>query len=100
MTRRIITLTLSMPTDTPPNEPNGFQRLRKLLKCLLRVYGLRCVDIREQQTPPETPTDAPLATVATVATVAVSAPLPIDAPLPFSGSLHIGPPAPGWFHGR
>ena len=44
---RIFTLTLSMPTSTPPNEPNGFQRLRKLLKCLLRSYGLRCVDIRE-----------------------------------------------------
>ena len=46
---RTFCLTLAMPTATPPNEPNGFQRLRKLLKCLLRTYGLRCVDISERK---------------------------------------------------
>ena len=45
---RVFTLTLSAPTDTPPTEPNEFQRLRKLLKALLRTYGLTCIDIQEQ----------------------------------------------------
>ena len=45
---RTFTLTLAMPTKTPPNEPNGFQRLRKLLKALLRSYGLTCVNIKEE----------------------------------------------------
>ena len=45
---RTFTLTLAMSMSTPPNEPNGFQRLRRLLKCLLRSYGLRCIDIKEQ----------------------------------------------------
>ena len=48
---RTFTLTLSMPTTTPPNEPNGFQRLRQLLKCLLRSYVLKCVNIQEQNEP-------------------------------------------------
>jgi hypothetical protein len=41
-----ITLTLTLPASTPPHDPNGWQRLRRLLKSLLRSYGLRCVDIR------------------------------------------------------
>ncbi|MCU0710428.1 MAG: hypothetical protein MUC43_00105 [Pirellula sp.] len=41
-----ITITLTTPASYPPPEPDAWQRLRKLLKALLRVYGLRCVDIR------------------------------------------------------
>jgi hypothetical protein len=43
----IITLTLEAGVF-PPNEPDGWQRLRKLLKALLRSYGLRCIDIRRE----------------------------------------------------
>ena len=48
MITRTFTITLAMPSSTPPNEPNGFQRLRRLLKCLVRSYGLRCIYITEQ----------------------------------------------------
>jgi hypothetical protein len=56
MTRTIV-LTLTMPTNPPPPEPGGFQRLRRLLKALIRSYGLRCVDIAE--TKPNEQTAAP-----------------------------------------
>ena len=49
MTGRTLTLTLVIPSTTPPNEPDGWQRLRRLLKTLLRTYGLRCIDIREDK---------------------------------------------------
>ncbi|XZE45161.1 hypothetical protein SH467x_000367 [Pirellulaceae bacterium SH467] len=41
----IITLTLETGSH-PPNEPDGWQRLRRLLKCLLRSYGLKCIGIK------------------------------------------------------
>ncbi len=39
--------------DYPPDSPDGWQRLRKLLKALLRSYGLRCVDIRRDDEEPK-----------------------------------------------
>jgi hypothetical protein len=33
----------------PPNEPDGWQRLRRLLKALLRSYGLRCKSIEPEK---------------------------------------------------
>lgn len=51
---RTFCLTLAVPSDFPPDEPSGMQRLRKLLKALLRSYGLRCIDIKEQHAEPET----------------------------------------------
>jgi hypothetical protein len=53
-----ITITLTTPASYPPGEPDQWQRLRKLLKSLLRVYGLRCVDISRQDESP-TPTSTP-----------------------------------------
>ncbi|XZE45981.1 hypothetical protein SH467x_001243 [Pirellulaceae bacterium SH467] len=32
-----------------PDGPDPFQRLRRLLKALLRVYGLKCVSIRRKE---------------------------------------------------
>ena len=57
---RTFTLTLSMPTSTPPTEPNGWQRFRKVLKALLRTHGLTCVHIQEQDAKPDEPIDGPL----------------------------------------
>lgn len=31
------------------SDPAGIRRLRRALKCLLRSFGLQCVDIREEQ---------------------------------------------------
>ena len=39
-----ILLTIELP-ETVGDEPDGFQRLRKFLKCLLRVYRIRCVAV-------------------------------------------------------
>ena len=39
-----ILMTISVPAF-PPNEPDGWQRLRRLLKALVRSYGLRCESI-------------------------------------------------------
>ena len=39
-----IELIIELP-ETIGNEPDGFQRLRKFLKCLLRVYRIRCVSV-------------------------------------------------------
>jgi hypothetical protein len=44
----IIILTISVPASSPP-EPDGWQRLRRLLKALVRSYGLRCESIEEKQ---------------------------------------------------
>jgi hypothetical protein len=45
----IIILTIRIPT-LPPPKPDGWQRLRRLLKALVRSYGLRCESIEEKQT--------------------------------------------------
>ena len=39
-----ILLTIELP-ETVGDEPDGFQRLRKFLKALLRVYRIRCVAV-------------------------------------------------------
>jgi hypothetical protein len=46
--RKTITLVLMLPNDKPRDD--GFCLLRKLLKSLVRGYGLKCVDIRETTT--------------------------------------------------
>jgi hypothetical protein len=43
--RKRIALLLELPANRPRDE--GLCLLRKLLKGLIRGYGLRCVDIRE-----------------------------------------------------
>ena len=42
----MIILTIEIPTY-PSGGPDGWQRLRRLLKCLIRAYGLRCRSINE-----------------------------------------------------
>ena len=37
-------MTIELP-ETVGDEPDGFQRLRKFLKALLRVYKIRCVAV-------------------------------------------------------
>ena len=44
----IIILTISVPASSPP-EPDGWQRLRRLLKALVRSYGMRCESIEPKQ---------------------------------------------------
>ncbi|MFY8071623.1 MAG: hypothetical protein ACOVNQ_08045 [Pirellula sp.] len=44
-----ILLTIELPESVDP-EPDGFQRLRKFLKCLLRVYRIRCVAVSPDPT--------------------------------------------------
>jgi hypothetical protein len=44
----IIILTISVPASSPP-EPDGWQRLRRLLKALVRSYGMRCESIEAKQ---------------------------------------------------
>jgi hypothetical protein len=39
-----ILLTIELP-ETVGDEPDGFQRLRKFLKALLRIYRIRCVAV-------------------------------------------------------
>lgn len=46
--RKRITLTLELPQERPRDD--GLCLLRKLLKSLIRGYGMRCVDIRELHT--------------------------------------------------
>lgn len=42
-------------TPTPdPSDPTGLRRLRRALKALLRLYGLRCVEVSERAEPLET----------------------------------------------
>ena len=45
----LVVLVLRVPASSPP-EPDGWQRLRRLLKALVRSYGLRCESIEEKQT--------------------------------------------------
>lgn len=42
--REIIVLTISVPKQNG-SEPDGWQRLRRLLKALVRSYGMRCESI-------------------------------------------------------
>ena len=51
--KRRIVLTL-LVTASPPNprEPSDWQRLRRFLKAMLRSYGIKCVDLREQTVEP------------------------------------------------
>jgi len=44
--KRRIALLLELPADSP--DSLGMIALRRLLKGLLRAYGLRCIDIQEQ----------------------------------------------------
>ena len=44
-TKRRIALLLELPADSP--DSLGMIALRRLLKTLLRVYGLRCISIKE-----------------------------------------------------
>ena len=44
--RRRIAILLELPADNP--DMLGMIALRRLLKALLRAYGLRCIDIKEQ----------------------------------------------------
>lgn len=48
-----VCITVAIP-PFPPRTPDGWQRLRKLLKALIRSYGLRCVDISESKRKDET----------------------------------------------
>ena len=43
-----IILTIRIPTLPPPS-PDGWQRLRRLLKALVRSYGLKCESIEPKQ---------------------------------------------------
>ena len=43
-----IVLTLHVP-PLPPSEPDGWQRLRRLLKALVRSYGLKCESIEPKR---------------------------------------------------
>jgi hypothetical protein len=43
-----ILMTISVPASSPP-EPDGWQRLRRLLKALVRSYGMRCESIEPKQ---------------------------------------------------
>jgi len=45
-TKRRIALLLELPADNP--DAIGMIALRRLLKALLRSYGLRCIDVKEQ----------------------------------------------------
>jgi hypothetical protein len=40
----VVVLTISVP-PTNGSEPDGWQRLRRLLKALVRSYGMRCESI-------------------------------------------------------
>lgn len=51
----VVVLTIRLP-PTEPNQPDGFQRLRKLLKILGRAYGLRVESIEPVTKPIELPT--------------------------------------------
>jgi hypothetical protein len=38
---------LTLRPEPDKSDPAGIRRLRRALKCLLRSFGLRCVDIQE-----------------------------------------------------
>ena len=44
----LVVLVLRVPA-LPPSEPDGWQRLRRLLKALVRSYGMRCESIEAKQ---------------------------------------------------
>jgi hypothetical protein len=44
----IIILTISVPKQNG-SEPDGWQRLRRLLKALVRSYGMKCESIEPKQ---------------------------------------------------
>jgi hypothetical protein len=44
----VVIMTIRVPTF-PPNEPDGWQRLRRLLKALVRSYGMKCESIEPKQ---------------------------------------------------
>lgn len=46
----VVLLTIRVPKPTG-SEPDGWQRLRKLLKALIRAYGLKCESIEPVITP-------------------------------------------------
>lgn len=46
-TKRRIALLLELPADNP--DMLGMVALRRLLKTLLRVYGLRCMSIKDPE---------------------------------------------------
>jgi hypothetical protein len=50
----LVVLVLRVPA-LPPNEPDGWQRLRRLLKALVRSYGLKCESIEPKQVEPGEP---------------------------------------------
>lgn len=40
-------IVLTLKTQPPlPGGPDEWQRLRRLLKCLLRTFGMKCIGIR------------------------------------------------------
>jgi hypothetical protein len=48
----LVVLVLRVPA-LPPNEPDGWQRLRRLLKALVRSYGMKCESIEPVRTDDE-----------------------------------------------
>ena len=54
----VVVLTISVP-PTNGSEPDGWQRLRRLLKALVRSYGLRCESIEPKQEPGRTNDEKP-----------------------------------------
>jgi hypothetical protein len=38
---------ITLRPEPDKSDPAGIRRLRRALKCLLRSFGLRCVDIQE-----------------------------------------------------
>ena len=70
-TKRRIALLLELPADSP--DSLGMIALRRLLKALLRAYGLRCLSIKE---PSET------MTFGTACELSDEPSEPIDAPSP------------------
>jgi hypothetical protein len=50
----VVLLTIRVPQPNG-NEPDGWQRLRRLLKCLIRSYGMKCESIEPKQVEPGEP---------------------------------------------
>ncbi len=44
----VVIVTIRVPQSND-NEPDGWQRLRKLLKALIRSYGMKCESIEPKQ---------------------------------------------------
>jgi hypothetical protein len=43
---------LTLRPEPDQSDPTGIRRLRRALKCLLRSFGLRCIDIGEAESGP------------------------------------------------